>query len=341
MIAGARTQQQQQQQQQQRASPQPSLHSGAATQHSSGSSRSSGSGRSSPRLPQSTRSNSTTGTPDGWVGDAASAGAGAAGAGGGGAAAGFGATGDSISRRGDTLSVITGDGRGSATLQADVMSLALAATWQCRPDGMLQPVWLADRDAGSGSGSGSGARGAAGGCSQLPMVWLQSGCEPARLMAWHSGPLLFLLLLEPGAPTAASCAAVTAGLAEVLAAPAAALCASLAAELPAKNLWHVQGLRYLYEDHLAGAVRCAACCLACDTYVCMCGRERGRGGGGLLCAAVGACMLACDMRRPRHTATIHTQQGVTAAQGVHAGTLLPAPGSRGEAGHGAGGHCRR
>ncbi|WIA32755.1 hypothetical protein OEZ86_005939 [Tetradesmus obliquus] len=29
----------------------------------------------------------------------------------------------------------------------------------------------------------------------------------------------------------------------------------LAGELPAKHLWHVQGLRYLYQDHLAAAVR--------------------------------------------------------------------------------------
>lgn len=74
-------------------------------------------------------------------------------------------------------------------------------------------------------------------------------------MAWHSGPLLVLLLLEPQGPAAASTAAVTASLAGMLAAPAAALVAQLSAELPAKHLWHVKGLRYLYQDHLAGAVR--------------------------------------------------------------------------------------
>jgi hypothetical protein len=74
-------------------------------------------------------------------------------------------------------------------------------------------------------------------------------------MAWHSGPLLVLLLLEPQGPAAASTAAVTASLASVLAAPAAALQSQLAVELPAKHLWHVKGLRYLYQDHLAAAVR--------------------------------------------------------------------------------------
>jgi hypothetical protein len=88
-----------------------------------------------------------------------------------------------------------------------------------------------------------------------PLDHQQSGSEPARLMAWHSGPLLFLVLLEPSGPAASSCAAVTASLSEVVSGPAAALAASLAAELPAKHLWHVQGLRYLYQDHLAAAVR--------------------------------------------------------------------------------------
>lgn len=74
-------------------------------------------------------------------------------------------------------------------------------------------------------------------------------------MAWHSGPLLVLLLLEGQGPAAASTAAVTAILAGMLAAPAAALVSQLSAEVPAKHLWHVKGLRYLYQDHLAGAVR--------------------------------------------------------------------------------------
>lgn len=89
----------------------------------------------------------------------------------------------------------------------------------------------------------------------LLLLCVQSGSEPARLMAWHSGPLLLLLLLEPQGPAAASTAAVTASLASMLAAPAASLAAQLSAELPAKHLWHVKGLRYLYQDHLAAAVR--------------------------------------------------------------------------------------
>jgi hypothetical protein len=74
-------------------------------------------------------------------------------------------------------------------------------------------------------------------------------------MAWHSGPLLVLLLLEPQGPASSSTAAVTASLASMLAAPASALAAQLAAELPARDLWHAKGLRYIYQDHLAAAVK--------------------------------------------------------------------------------------
>lgn len=114
----------------------------------------------------------------------------------------------------------------------------------------------------------------------LMLTWYiaaQSGCERAHLMAWHSGPLLILLLLEPAGPTASSSsalpvststggassssssstcnAAVTASLLELLSGPGHALAGQLAGELPAKHLWHVQGLRYLYQDHLSAAVR--------------------------------------------------------------------------------------
>lgn len=102
---------------------------------------------------------------------------------------------------------------------------------------------------------------------------LQSGSEPARLMAWHSGPLLVLLLLEPQGPSAAgsnSTAAVVGSLASTLAAPAAALAAQLSAELPAKHLWHVKGLRYLYQDHLAAAVRCVVASGLCGRCCCCC-----------------------------------------------------------------------
>jgi hypothetical protein len=86
------------------------------------------------------------------------------------------------------------------------------------------------------------------------VVLPQSGTEPARLLAWHCGPLLALLLLEHGAPRAP--AELAAGLRALLAAPGSALSAQLGAELPPRHLWHVKGLRYLYQDQLAGAVRC-------------------------------------------------------------------------------------
>jgi hypothetical protein len=136
-------------------------------------------------------------------------------------------------------------------------------------------------------------------CVMLCYVRVQSGCERAQLMAWHSGPLLLLLLLEcrtpaaaaaavplPGPPSlpvstpassaadisitsssssssshttsqAAAAAATAASLLELLSGPGHALAGQLAGELPAKHLWHVQGLRYLYQDHLAAAMRCA------------------------------------------------------------------------------------
>lgn len=95
----------------------------------------------------------------------------------------------------------------------------------------------------------------AAGSESLPIVWLQSGCEEAHLLVWHHGPLLLLLLLESSGPVVSNTAAVTASLVELMARPGAALHAQLAAELPPKHLWHVQGLRYLYQDHLAAAVR--------------------------------------------------------------------------------------
>jgi hypothetical protein len=63
------------------------------------------------------------------------------------------------------------------------MCLASAATWCCRQDGLLLPVWAAGADAAVG-GTSSGtapilqqqqqqqySQGV--GCSELPMVWLQ------------------------------------------------------------------------------------------------------------------------------------------------------------------------
>lgn len=91
--------------------------------------------------------------------------------------------------------------------------------------------------------------------SDLPTVWLQSGTETARLMAWHHGPLLLLLLLEKSGPVMSSCGDVVSGLLDVVSGPGAVLSAQLSAELPAKHLWHVKGLRYQYQDHLSAAVR--------------------------------------------------------------------------------------
>jgi hypothetical protein len=258
--------QQQQQQQQQLQQQQ---------QHSQSSS-----GSSSPRLPQSTPPSSTRGT--------------------------------------DPNVPAAVFGSSSSSLQADIMCLANAATWSCRQDGLLLPVWApgaAEGHVGSTGGSTAGSTGGTGqqhthegaGCTELPLVWLQvrvsccrlsvaccmralrlpatnccmpsarlvitqeaccvvksdplpppplqSGSEPARLMAWHSGPLLVLLVLEPQGPASSSTAAVTATLASMLAAPASALAAQLSAELPARDLWHAKGLRYIYQDHLAAAVK--------------------------------------------------------------------------------------
>jgi hypothetical protein len=138
-------------------------------------------------------------------------------------------------------------------------------------------------------------------CIILCCACVQSGCERAQLMAWHSGPLLLLLLLECNTPAAAAAAAplgppslpvstpassaadtgssstsssshttaasqtaaaaasataaTAASLLKLLCGPGHALAGQLAGELPAKHLWHVQGLRYLYQDHLAAAMR--------------------------------------------------------------------------------------
>jgi hypothetical protein len=54
----------------------------------------------------------------------------------------------------------------------------------------------------------------------------------------------------------------------------------LAGELPAKHLWHVQGLRYLYQDHLAAAMRCA--------------HEAAGGGGAAAAVLCGLCMPIHD-----------------------------------------------
>lgn len=84
-------------------------------------------------------------------------------------------------------------------------------------------------------------------------------------MAWHSGPLLLLLLLDDAGPAVSSCPAVTTSLAGQLDGPGASLAAQLAAELPAKHLWHVQGVRYRYHDALSAAVRCVALLPAAST----------------------------------------------------------------------------
>jgi hypothetical protein len=70
-------------------------------------------------------------------------------------------------------------------LQAEFMCLASPASWCCRHDGLLLPVWAAGADAADGGTSGGTAGGTSAvqqqqqqynegdGCSELPMVWLQ------------------------------------------------------------------------------------------------------------------------------------------------------------------------
>ncbi|KAF8067153.1 Cysteine synthase [Scenedesmus sp. PABB004] len=142
---------------------------------------------------------------------------------------------------------------GQAAAQQEDVCLASPAWWHCRPDGLVLPVAPASGGADGASPTPGGAPGGAG--PKLPAVWLQSGVERAQLVAWHSGPLLVLLLLDGSGPASASAGAVASSLAGVLAGPGGALSGQLAGELPAKHLWHVQGLRYLYQDHLAAAVR--------------------------------------------------------------------------------------
>jgi hypothetical protein len=84
-------------------------------------------------------------------------------------------------------------------------------------------------------------------------VWLEGAGEHSLLLPWHYGPLVVLLLLQD-VPASAQ-AGTPAGLLQVLRAGGPPLLRQLSAELPAKHLWHVKGVRYLYHDAFAGATR--------------------------------------------------------------------------------------
>ncbi|KIZ00575.1 hypothetical protein MNEG_7388 [Monoraphidium neglectum] len=149
-----------------------------------------------------------------------------------------------------------GGSGGSSGVAVAAHNLINPAYWELREDGLVQP-------AGTANG---GERGAA--AAGLPTVWLQDGQEPSRLLVWHTGPLVFLILLhEPGAAAGAGAGASSGGVpaqATAVAAAAAArqlreraprLAELLRAELPAKHVWHVPGLRYHFADGQAGTER--------------------------------------------------------------------------------------
>jgi hypothetical protein len=84
-------------------------------------------------------------------------------------------------------------------------------------------------------------------------VWLEGACEYCLLLPWHFGPLVVLLLLQD---TPAAADPATAGtLLGLVRERVPQLVHQLQGELPAKHLWHVQGLRYLYTDALSAATK--------------------------------------------------------------------------------------
>jgi hypothetical protein len=118
--------------------------------------------------------------------------------------------------------------------------------------------------------------GSSGTCGVPPRVWLVRGhdaapnvtpAQPARLLAYHRGPLLACVLVNDGLLCAADgsdCGGGTARWQEVLGqlhAVFASHMPPLAALLhsglpPPATLWHQQGYRYSLEDGLAACSRC-------------------------------------------------------------------------------------
>ena len=98
------------------------------------------------------------------------------------------------------------------------------------------------------------AAGWGGDVLRFARVWLEGACEHCLLLPWHHGPFLVLLLLQD-TPQAVG-PATAASLLELLQGGGGGqLLHQLQGELPAKHLWHVQGLRYLYSDALCAATQ--------------------------------------------------------------------------------------
>lgn len=124
-------------------------------------------------------------------------------------------------------------------------TLLSAAAWEVQPPGLVLPVTpVHPHVAVQLPGSDTPLL--------LPCVWLQGGEECSVLLPVSVGRMVVLLLLQhsplPGHESITS-------LLDVLAPRAPPLAASLAAEVPAANLWHAPGYRYLYVDRLLMAVR--------------------------------------------------------------------------------------
>ena len=84
-------------------------------------------------------------------------------------------------------------------------------------------------------------------------MWLEGACEYCLLLPWRYRPFVVLLLLQD-TPQAAG-PATAASLLGLLQRGVPQLVHQLQGELPAKHLWHVQGLRYLYSDALFAATK--------------------------------------------------------------------------------------